>query len=44
MDCTVEGLIAYKLESSSITVVDFVLVILGRSLLTCAPESGPQLT
>jgi hypothetical protein len=28
----------------SIAVVDSVLVILGRSLLTCAPESGPQLT
>jgi hypothetical protein len=37
-------LIAHKLESSSIAVVDSVLVILRCLLLTCALESGPQLT
>jgi hypothetical protein len=31
----------FKRESSSITVVRSVLVILGCSLLACAPESGP---
>jgi hypothetical protein len=31
-------------ESSSKVVLDSVLVILGRSLVPCAPESGSQLT
>jgi hypothetical protein len=41
---TLSRLIAHKRESSSIAVVDSVLVILGLSLVPCAPESGPQLT
>jgi hypothetical protein len=38
------ALVAHKLESSGLAVVHPVLVILRRSLLPCAPESGPQLT
>jgi hypothetical protein len=41
---TLLRLVAHKLESSFIAVVDSVLVILGRSLVPFAPESGPQLT
>jgi hypothetical protein len=37
-------LVAHKRESSSMAVIDSVLVILGRSLVPCAPESGPLLT
>jgi hypothetical protein len=41
---TLSRLIARKHEFSFIAVVDSVLVILGHSLVPCAPESGPQLT
>jgi hypothetical protein len=41
---TLLRLVAHKLESSFIAVVDSVLVILGHSLVPCAPKSGPQLT
>jgi hypothetical protein len=41
---TISGLVAHKLESSSMTIVESVLVTLGRSVLPCAPECGPQLT
>jgi hypothetical protein len=40
---TPSRLISHKFESSSMAVVDSVLVILGRSLVPCAPESVPQL-
>jgi hypothetical protein len=36
---TLSRLIAHKRESSYITVADSALIILGCSLLTCAPES-----
>jgi hypothetical protein len=41
---TPSRLIAHTCESSSMAVVDSVLVILGRSLVLSAPESGPKLT
>jgi hypothetical protein len=40
---TISRLIAHKRESSNIAVVDSALIILGCLLISCAPESSPQL-